>query len=110
MTYDKWVETFNPIKNQIRRNTLYDGHLFGMSSEEIKFIRAQPSKVIWTVYYDDDLGETNVFSGYHHGEASGFFITKIPFDIKDLDTFDELGLTEDDLDDTEELLRIILDD
>lgn len=79
MTYEQWLDTYNPIQNHIEDDAPFDGAMFETYGEELDFVRSQNRANIWTLV-DGDGGKIYVSNGYHFVNRIGYFVTEIPFD------------------------------
>lgn len=75
-TYDSWVDTFKPIKNNISKypDTLH----FETYGEEVEFVQKADNTHIWTEV-DGDSG-TYIISGYHWVNRIQYYITENPWE------------------------------
>ena len=76
-TYDGWVETFKPIKNEISKYGRETLLRFETYDEEYEFVKAQDDKHIWTEV-DGDEG-TYIVSGHHWVNRINYYITENPW-------------------------------
>lgn len=68
MTYDEWVERFDPIDNT-------DGTIFFETyGEDLEFINANDYHYVWTVYDDDSITE-----GRHFVNRLNYCVTLTPW-------------------------------
>jgi len=74
-TYDAWVETFKPIKNNITNGADYHFETYG---EEYEFVKAQDPNTIWTEV-DGEEG-TYIVSGWHYVNRIHYYITEEKWD------------------------------
>ena len=77
-TYAKWVETFKPITNSLRK---YEDTAFETYGEEVEFVQAQEPNKIWTEV--DGEGGCYITSGYHFINRVQYYITEIPWEDED---------------------------
>lgn len=75
MTYDYWVETYKPIKNNLVK---YDSLTFETYGEEAEFVQKADNKYIWTEV-DGDNG-TYIVAGYHWVNRIHYYITENAWD------------------------------
>ncbi len=74
-TYDAWVDTFKPIKNNLVK---YDQLHFETYGEEVEFVQRADNKYIWTEV-DGDEG-TYIVAGWHFVNRIHYYITENPWD------------------------------
>ena len=74
-TYDAWVNTFRPIKNNLVK---YEQLHFETYGEELEFVQRAGNKYIWTEV-DGDEG-TYIVSGYHWVNRIHYYITENPWE------------------------------
>jgi hypothetical protein len=74
-TYDAWVDTFKPIKNNLVK---YDQLHFETYGEEVEFVQKADNKYIWTEV-DGDAG-TYIIAGYHFVNRIHYYITENPWE------------------------------
>jgi hypothetical protein len=75
-TYDKWVDTFKPITNNIVKYP--DVLHFETYGEEVEFVTKADNNHIWTEV-DGDSG-CYIISGYHYVNRIHYYITENPWD------------------------------
>lgn len=75
MTYDYWVDTFQPITNSIRNNGELDYETYG---EEFEYVSLQDPKNVWTEV-DGDSG-TYITAGFHYINRVQYYITIKPWE------------------------------
>jgi len=77
--YDRWQETFRPVKNHLDPNAAGEGCLFETYGEELDHVleiaNTEPCRV-WTLV-DGDNGKQYICSGYHLVNRLGYFITEV---------------------------------
>lgn len=82
MSFDKWVETFQPIANTITPDAPFDGTMFETYGADVAHVKARvhPDDAllhVWTLV-DGDEGQY-VVDGYHLVNRVGYFLTAKPF-------------------------------
>lgn len=77
MTYDYWVENFDPIVNTIIDDHGEDTLHFETYGDEVEFVKTQDPYNIWTEV-DGDSG-TYIISGYHFVNRIQYYITNKPW-------------------------------
>ena len=81
MSVDEWSDLYLPIVNHLDANASFDdgngGIMFETYGEEVEYVFAQPSAVVWT-YVDGDDG-TYILAGRHYVNRIGYFITEYPW-------------------------------
>jgi hypothetical protein len=82
MTEDEFDAAYTLRPNHLNPNASWaigdgPGCLFEISLEEIKFVRRQNPRTIWTLLDGDD-GNLHLVSGYHLVNRVGYLITTIP--------------------------------
>ncbi len=76
--WNEWLETFNPIKNNVSSNSSYDGMMFetyGNDLVEINKSIESNSYSVWTALDSD--GVILIASGLFNVNRIGYFLTKI---------------------------------
>lgn len=78
MSYDTWVETYRPIRNEIDTNASFDGLMFETFGAEHDFVagiaQQDPNKV-WTLREED--GVMAVTPGMGFVNRLGYFVTEV---------------------------------
>jgi hypothetical protein len=74
-SYDKWEETFKPIKNHFRNN---DDIAFETYGDEVEFVQKADIKNIWTEVQGDE--GFYIVAGYHWVNRLQYFITEKPWE------------------------------
>lgn len=80
MTYDAWIERFEPIPNPFDKNAGIDGCLFQPYGQEWDFVKNAPEGCVWTLTITD-LTRTSVMhigDGVHIVNREGYLVTKRP--------------------------------
>lgn len=77
MTYDYWVENFQPVVNTIVEDHGEDTIYFETYGDEVEFVKAQDNHNIWTEV-DGDSG-TYIISGYHFVNRVQYYVTEKPW-------------------------------
>ncbi len=82
MTYEDWVEKYQPVTNQVpggtNTNNDPDYDHFETFDEDLAFVKAQENGCIWTVLDCD--GTIVLASGYHYVNRMYYMITAVPFE------------------------------
>jgi hypothetical protein len=86
MTFNKWAETFCPVKNKLAKNAAGGGMMFETYGEEVDHVlsyangKACPGseRMVWTLV-EGDSGRLVIVEGYHYVNRVGYFITSRPF-------------------------------
>lgn len=82
MRYEKWIETYEPIKNHLTPNTAVDGYVFLPDGRDLEFVREHPVDRIWTFIVSDE-SRTPIWliaDGFHWVNAMGYLVTRKPYD------------------------------
>jgi hypothetical protein len=80
VTYDEWVEKYQPEQNMIVmgdrgfENTLFE--TYGPELDYVQTIRGRAPARIWTLLEED--GRQWISSSYHYINRIGYFITGVP--------------------------------
>lgn len=74
-TYSSWVDTFKPIKNNLRK---HEDIAFETYGEEVEFVQKADNTHIWTEV-DGDSG-TYIVAGYHFVNRIQYYITTNPWE------------------------------
>ena len=78
LTWEKFLELYKPIKNNLVENSCFDGYMYETYDEEFEQVCKMQKKnpyYIWT-YLDCDT----IVQGLHFVNRMGYFICEIPFD------------------------------
>jgi hypothetical protein len=73
LSFEKWVEEYSPIINNIDSDAPFGGTLFGIGGEELENVVISHPSQIWT-YRLDHLNNKIFVQGFIHENALGFFI------------------------------------
>lgn len=73
MTFDEWVEEYNPEENLFDENAKFGGILFSTIGDESKYVCESHPKRIWT-YHLDAHGNRNIIKGFISEGALGYFL------------------------------------
>jgi hypothetical protein len=80
MSFDNWVETFDPISNTITPDAPFDGSMFETYGDDLSavLVAAHPANglKVWTLVEGDE-GQY-VVDGYRLVNRIGYFITNKP--------------------------------
>jgi hypothetical protein len=87
LSYDRWIETFNPKVNTITANSAFDGMMFETYGDDLAEVLRLSSDVldpagplkVWTIVENDD-GDLVIVDGYHRVNRMGYMITDKPAD------------------------------
>ena len=85
LTFDDWIEKFNPIKNQFLdyESDSFDGYAFDYTKEEeLNFIKSQNPNNIWTLVWAEDCYA--VIPGVRWVNRESYLITEKPFTDEEL--------------------------
>ncbi len=82
LTFDDWVEKYNPIKNHIDKDTSFQGTSFETYDEELEFVQSQNPYNIWTLVCAED--EYYVVPGFRWVNRENYFVTEKPFTDENL--------------------------
>lgn len=77
MTYEEWVDQYQPIKNDLAEDRGYDGRMFETFGNEILQVQAYENSTsfqVWTMISGDD-GGIYLTNGYHYVNRLGYFVT-----------------------------------
>jgi hypothetical protein len=81
MTYDKWFDTFKPVKNHLDPNAAGEGTMFetfGAEDTHVRAIAQTDPKKVWTELDVD--GRLVIVNGWHYVNRIGYYITEVPYD------------------------------
>jgi hypothetical protein len=76
ISYEKWIEQYQPMPNHIETNAPYGGFMFETYGREEAYVRSVAQANVWTLLDCD--GKLYISEGYHHVNRMGYFVTKIP--------------------------------
>lgn len=81
ITYDQWVQDYQPELNTLNNSAPYDGLMFetfGYEEDYVRSILAEPNGglFVWTLMDGD--GVDAIVSGFHWVNRLGYFVTKVP--------------------------------
>jgi hypothetical protein len=83
LTEDEFYETYLLVPNHINPNELWtsgdeDGCFFEPHGKELKFIRRQDPRTVWTFLHGDDQ-HCRIVSGFHtNNKVIGYLISTTP--------------------------------
>lgn len=80
MTFDEWVESFNPEENLLDENARFGGIMFATDGAECVYVCKAHPKRIWT-YHLDTHGNRNIIKGFISDGALGYFLCDKKDDI-----------------------------
>lgn len=79
ITYEEWLEKYQPIKNHLVEDSSYDGMMFETYGDELKFVQERIDKnLVWTLS-DDGEGNLSIDNGYGYVNRMGYFVCKEPY-------------------------------
>ena len=78
MTYDYWVDNYQPMPNHLRKQHNGLELAYETYGEEVEYVKLQDEKNIWTEV-DGDFG-TYIISGWHFINRIQYYITNKPWD------------------------------
>lgn len=89
ITYEKFVETYKPIKNHIIQDAPYNGCMFETYGNQLKYIKesGHTDKHVWTLL-ECNNEEFWIVPGYYIINRLGYFITEIPWESKNMQVND----------------------
>lgn len=87
ITYEKFVETYKPIKNHIIQDAPYNGCMFETYGIELAHVREQDNKNIWTIINCENE-ESWIIPGYHIVDRFGYILCNIPWESEDIQVND----------------------
>jgi hypothetical protein len=73
LTFDEWLEIFNPEENLLDEAAKFGGIMFSPEGDERKYICEAHPKRIWT-YHLDAKGNKNLVRGFIGEGALGYFL------------------------------------
>lgn len=84
MTEDDFELEFTPVPNHFDPDSGWGrgdgpGCLFGISPEELAFVKSQPANRIWTLLDGEDDDKMYLSTGFHFVNRIGYLITNEPF-------------------------------
>lgn len=74
MTFDEWVEEFEPRQNHFDDNAAFEGLMFETFGAEFDYVQAQKSNYIWTIAEED--GQFYIGEGLNFVNRMGYAVTK----------------------------------
>ena len=77
LTFDDWVEKYNPIKNHIVDHGSFDGLIFETYGDEVAFVQSQNPNNIWTMVWAEDCYA--VIPGFRWVNRENYLITEKPY-------------------------------
>ena len=83
MTYEDFLDKYEPVKNNIDPNAAFDGYMFETYGNELTMLHAQPDNHIWTIIEGDN--GLYLASGYHSVNRIGYFITLNPWEDENIE-------------------------
>jgi hypothetical protein len=76
LTYDEFVDTYKPIKNNLTKYPSDTQLAFETYGEELDFVLAQPENLVWTEMDGD--GGVYIVSGYHLVNRIQYYVCENP--------------------------------
>lgn len=76
MDYEKWLETYKPVQNDIVSTSNYDGTMFETYGEELDRVSNTPTEHVWTLIEADGYGV--IVNGFAFVNRLGYFICQEP--------------------------------
>lgn len=83
LTYDRFLDEYKPIKNEIVEDAPFDGYMFETYGRELKEIKNHNPSNVWTLLDVD--GELFLAAGIHFVNRLGFFITEKEWESSELE-------------------------
>jgi hypothetical protein len=77
LTFDDWIEKYNPIKNHIVDHGSFDGLIFETYGDEVAFVQSQNPNNIWTMVWAEDCYA--VIPGFRWVNREHYLITEKPY-------------------------------
>ena len=77
LTFDDWIEKYNPIKNHIVDHGSFDGLIFETYGDEVAFVQSQNPNNIWTMVNVSD--KSYIVPGFRWVDRDLYFITEKPY-------------------------------
>ena len=94
LTFDDWVEKYNPVKNEISESNSFEGCAFDycndcgdsdcISCMEWNFVKNQAPDTVWTMVAEGD--DFELISGFHWVNRHCYFVSSKPVEKEDLST------------------------
>jgi hypothetical protein len=82
LTFDDWIEKYNPIKNHLVDNGSFGGYIFETYDEELEFVQSQNPHNIWTMVNVGD--ESYIVPGFRWIDRENYLISTVPFTDENL--------------------------
>ena len=82
LTFDDWIEKYNPIKNHIVDHGSFDGLIFETYGDEVAFVQSQNPNNIWTMVWAEDCYA--VVPGFRWVNREHYLISTVPFTDENL--------------------------
>ena len=82
LTFDDWIEKYNPIKNHLVDHGSFEGYIFETYGDEVDFVSSQNPHNIWTMVNAGD--ESYIVPGFRWIDRDLYFITEKPFTDENL--------------------------
>ena len=77
LTFDDWIEKYNPIKNHIVDHGSFDGFIFETYDDEVAFVASQNPYNIWTLVCAED--SYYIVPGFRWVNRENYFVTEKSF-------------------------------
>jgi hypothetical protein len=82
MTYEKWFETYRPVRNKVKKSAPFDGCLYDAWSELEKQVAhaayVKSPNCIWTFMEMD--GRIYIIAGWVLVNRLGYFVASVPYE------------------------------
>lgn len=82
LTYEDWLEKYEPVENPFRTDAPFDGTMFETYEKELSFIQNSNNHMVWTLVDGD--GGSYIINGIHLVNRLGYFITAKAWEGKDI--------------------------
>ena len=82
LTFDDWIEKYNPIKNHLVDHGSFDGCAFETYDEELEFVQSQNPYNIWTLVCAED--SYYIVPGFRWVNRENYLISTVPFTDENL--------------------------
>ena len=82
LTFDDWIEKYNPIKNHIVDHGSFGGFIFETYDDEVAFVASQNPNNIWTMVWAEDCYA--VVPGFRWVNRENYLISTVPFTDENL--------------------------
>jgi hypothetical protein len=82
LTFDDWIEKYNPIKNHLVDHGSFGGYIFETYDDEVDFVASQNPHNIWTMVWAEDCYA--VVPGFRWVNREHYLISTVPFTEENL--------------------------